>query len=153
MLFVAALLLPFVSRPDDGSTEGSSPDSATLQKRVKELEDKLKLSEESLKRLMDERAKIAERTLVRVLEIDGDTGDLFYTAVDGPRPVRERIATAGQALELVELTKQKADGQAVYFLVLYPRTRSRFPTDTQVRTYEQWLKGVPHKFDNPFAAK
>lgn len=155
LLFCIFLLLPFVSKADDAatSTTPANTDPAQLAKRVKELEDQLKLRDEELMRLMEERAKVAERTNVRVLEIDADTGELYYTTQDGLKPQRVRVENAGKALELIQRTKQTAEDKQAYFLILYPRTRSRYPTESQVRTYETWFKTVPHQFDNPFAAR
>jgi hypothetical protein len=154
LLFCIFLLLPFVSKADETSTATpSNTDPAVLAKRVKDLEDQMKLRDEELQRLMEERAKIAERTNVRVLEIDADTGELYYTTQDGLKPQRVRVENAGKALELIQRTKQTAEDKQAYFLILYPRTRSRFPTESQVRTYEQWFKTVPHQFDNPFASR
>jgi len=152
LLFCMFLLLPFVSKPES-SVDGSDATGAVSAAQLKQLEDQLKLRDEEVRRLQEERAKIAELTHIRVLEIDGDTGELSYTTQDGAKPQRIRITGAAQALELIQLNKQRADGQQVYFLVLYPRVRSRYPTESQVRSYEAWLRTVPHQFDNPFATK
>jgi hypothetical protein len=154
LLFCIFLLLPFVSKAEDttGSTSGPT-DVATLQRKLKETEDQLKIRDVEVQRLMDERAKVAERTVVRVLEIDTDTGELYTFSSDGPRPERIKVANEAQADALIRRTKQLAEGKPVYFLILYPRTRSRFPTQPQIETYASWFKGVPHKFDNPFAVR
>lgn len=155
LLFCIFLLLPFVSNEAEPSDEtaDTSTNPAVLQQQLRDARDTLKIRDEELRRLMEERARVAERTVVKVLEIDGDTGELFYFNTDGPRPERIKLSSEAQSLELIARTKQTADGKPVYFLVLYPRTRSRYPTDPQVRQYEDWLKSVPNKFDNPFAVR
>jgi hypothetical protein len=155
LLFCMFLLLPFVSKSDDQATGPTDPtDPVELQRRLKETEDKLTLKEEEVRRLLAERAKVAERTLVRVLEIDADTGELYHFSREGLRPERVKVATPADAAALIRRTQQtEAEGKQAYFLILYPRTRSRFPTEPQVTAYADWFKDVPHKFDNPFAAK
>jgi hypothetical protein len=155
LLVCIFLLLPFVSRPDAATPdpEAVNADPAMLLKRLREAEDKLKIRDEEVRRLMEERARAAERTAVRVLEIDADTGELFYYTQDGPRPERVKVANAAQAQLLIDRTRQTADGKQAYFLVLYPRVRSRYPTEPQITTYADWFRDVPHQFDNPFAAK
>ncbi len=155
LLFCIFLLLPFVSNENeaDTSTAELSDDPAVLKKQLRDALDAMKIRDEELRRLYEERARVAERTVVKVLEIDGDSGELFYFNTEGPRPERVKINSEAQTLELIARTKQTADGKPVYFLVLYPRQRSRFPTEPQVRSYEDWLKTVPNKFDNPFAAR
>jgi hypothetical protein len=155
LLFCMFLLLPFVSRSEDSPPGPDQPtDPATLAKKLKEAEDQLKIRDEEVRRLMQERATAAERTTVRVLEIDPDTGELFHFSTDGPRPERVKVATADDAAALIRRTQQvERDGKKAYFLLLYPRKRSAFPTQPQVNAYADWFKGVPHQFDNPFAAR
>jgi hypothetical protein len=154
LLFCMFLLLPFVSRTEDAPLSPDTPtDPATLQKRLKETEDRLKIKDEEVRRLMAERAKAGERTAVRVLEIDGDSGELSYFSGDGPAGERVKLANAAQAQLFIDRTKQTATGgKQAYFLILYPRKRSAYPTQPQLNTYADWFKDVPHQFDNPFAA-
>ena len=151
LLFCIFLLLPFVSGPDGKSTDGPPVDVPALQRKLKEAEDQLKIREEEVRRLMDERAKIADRTAVRVLEIDPTSGDLFYLSEDGPETKPVKVTSEAQAKRLIERTRQKAGDKQAYFLILYPRTRSAYPTQPQLERYADWFRDVPHKFDNPFA--
>lgn len=155
LLFCMFLLLPFVSRNEDAPPSTDAPtDPATLQKMLKDAEDKLKIKDEEVRRLMADRAKAGERTAVRVLEIDGDTGELSYLSIDGAAGERVKVTNAAQAQLLIDRTRQTATGgKQSYFLILYPRKRSAYPTQPQVNAYADWFKEVPHQFDNPFAAK
>jgi hypothetical protein len=155
LLFCMFLLLPFVSQADETPPDPNSPtDPVSLQKRLKDLEDQLKIKDEEVRRLMTERSKTGERTAVRVLEIDADSGDLFAFQSDGATGERVRVANAAQAQLLIDRTRQTAaSGKQAYFLILYPRKRSAYPTQPQVNAYASWFKDVPYQFDNPFLAK
>ena len=160
LLFCMFLLLPFVSRTDEGAAEANtdSDDSAKLKQLLEEARDKLKLREEEIRQLMDERSKIADRASVWVLEIDGSEteagrGRLYFISQDGPKPERREIKDQASAGLFIARAKQKSGSKRPYFLILHPRTKSRFPDEPQLKMYSAWFQSEEHTFDNPWASK
>jgi len=159
LLFCMFLLLPFVSRTDEGAAESSNPeDAAKLKKLLDEAQDKLKLRDEEIRQLMEERSRIADRASVWVLEIDGSEteagrGKLYFISQDGPKPERREIKDQASANLFIARAKQKSGSKRPYFLILHPRTKTRFPDEPQLKIYSQWFQTEEHTFDNPWATK
>jgi hypothetical protein len=141
LLFCIFLLLPFVSK-SDGTEAGEGQSEADLKA-------KLEMAEAQVKALMAERAAVADRLNVRVLEIEAETGKLFDYNREGPTPMRREVSNQAEAQLLIDRAKQKSGGRAVYFLVLNPRKLSAFPSEEQVREYRRWFRDVPFGFENP----
>ena len=158
LLFCMFLLLPFVSRTDEATGDpGKAEDAATLKKLLDEASGKLKLRDEEIRQLMEERSKIADRASVWVLEIDGSEneagrGKLYFISQDGPKPERREI-TAATVANFIARAKQKSGSKRPFFLILHPRVKSRFPDEPQLKLYSGWFKDEEHTFDNPWAAK
>jgi hypothetical protein len=143
LLFCIFLLLPFVSKSDESATsEGQAGSNADLNT-------KLEMAEAQVKALMAERANVADRLTVRVLEIEAETGKLFDYNREGPIPVRREVSNQAEAQLLIDRARQKSGGKAVYFLVLMPRKLSGFPSEEQVKEYRRWFRDVPFGFENP----
>lgn len=151
LLFCIFLLMPFVSGPPpaEPAPDKKATDEKPLPTDVKLLQDMLREEQMRVERLTKEKhAKLTDRLMVRVLEIDPRDGTLFYYD-----PGREEIRAEADALRLIQ--KQKAAASTggvvkdVFFLVLYPRTDSGFPTDDQKKTIRLWFKDVPLGFDAP----
>jgi hypothetical protein len=153
LLFCMFLLLPIVSNPD-AKKAGTEPDTG-LPADVAELQQRLLLAEAQVKALLTERPKLAERTVVPVLQVDGKDGRLFYYDKSGPMPVRVDVEKAADAHLYIDRQKQVANGQPVHFLILMPRELSGFPTGPQRKMYREWFAGrqVPFTVDDPWAAK
>ena len=84
------------------------------------------------------------------MEIGKDDGKLYYLTGSG----REEIHNQDEATSLIENHRKEARRQAgreLYYLFLYPRTPSAYPTEEQITKYQKWFHGVPHGFDNPRA--
>lgn len=143
LLFCIFLLLPFVSKQDGEDGTESADAKALAETKVK-----LELAEAQVKALMKERAAVADRLNVRVLEIDDRDGRLYYFNREGPEPKRTELANQSEAQLLIDRWKQTAEGKAVFFLLLYPRKLSGFPLRKQVEEYRRWFQDVPHGFDN-----
>jgi hypothetical protein len=148
LLFCIFLLLPFVSKAE-GESAKDDTDPTQLPSDTKLLQDRVQLAEAQVKALMAERANVADRMSVRVLEIEAETGKLFDYQREGPTPKRVEVANKADALLLIDRHKQKADGKPVYFLILGPRKLSGFPSEAQLREYRTWFQDVPHGFVNP----
>jgi hypothetical protein len=157
LLFCIYLLMPMVSRQSESLTE-----------KERQLEDRLRYAESELSRrdreglaVTDQMRKdiedlrkakvkaLQERLAVRVLEIDGETGNLYYRD-----PERMEVKSEGDARELIDRDRrERGVGQKeLYYLILYPRDpRSAYPTQEQRRRYDRWFAGVALGYDIPGA--
>ena len=87
---------------------------------------------------------------MRVLEIDGATGKLYYRD-----PERVEVRNQGDARSLIDRDQRQREVNRgeLYYLILYPRDADRgYPTRGQREQYERWFEGVALGFDNPNAA-
>jgi hypothetical protein len=159
LLFCIFLLMPYVSRPDEGlpNPDSADPGLATgentmddLRQKVLDLELKLEQTEQELASLRRDVVNPANRLSVRVLEIDGSTGKLYAFEPDNPDP-RQEIRNQADAQRLIDQQKRLAQGKEVFFLILYPRKLSGFPLQSQVDSYRRWFQSVPFNFDNPWS--
>jgi hypothetical protein len=139
LLFCIFLLMPYV-KPVEGEAGAVTPkpgDAAELKGEI----DALRRERDRLKR---ERSQVLDRLVIRVLEIDRNSGKLFDYD-----PERVEIATASAAQDLIERQRQASIGRDVYFLFLFPRESSGYPLERQMTAYSDWFKDVPHGFDDP----
>ena len=132
--------------PEPAPESKTPPPTENLPTDVKELQRQLAEANLRLERVEKTRAKLADRLSVRVMEIEKETGKLFYFDPD-----RIEVKTEGDALRLITRQKYLAGQKDVFFMILRPRVVSAFPTETQLDTFRQWFKDVPHGFDNPLA--
>ncbi len=150
LLFCIFLLMPFVSSPaknDDDKPEKKAP-AVELPTEVAELQKRLlaasKDRDEAVKRLDRYQKERGERLVVRVLEIDPGNGRLVYYA-----PNRQEIASQAQAEQLIAYEKRLAGEKDIFFTIQYPRQASKHPTDTDLTSYRDWFRNVPHGFEIP----
>lgn len=151
LLFCIFLLMPFVKAAGDGAEGGAAtppvePPPSDIQDAAKAIE---QLRRE-IERLKQERADAVQQLVVRPLEISKDDGRLYYYAGGERLEVRNQ----DDALKLIEQQRRELrqkGGQDLYFLILYPRVLSGFPTEGQIRDYQRWFQGVPYGIDNPRA--
>ena len=156
LLFSIYLLLPMVANPEGAESEADRQAreerlrwaEAELAKRGEQGEAmtaKLREEVERLRRLKTQ--ELQNRLAVRVLEIDGQTGQLFYRDPD-----RVEISSQADAHKLIERDRQ-AQGVArkeLYYLILYPRDPdSAYPTREQKQHYDRWFEGVALGYDVP----
>ena len=103
---------------------------------------------EELEKLRTERIEVLQQRLfIRVLEIDPDTGRLYYREPDGMR----EIASQADALDLIARHKRDAGNRELYYLFLFPRRLTGYPEQRQLERYDHWFKGVAHGTDNPLS--
>jgi hypothetical protein len=147
LLFCIFLLMPFVSGPAASETEKEAvkKDTPPPPTDVQELQRQLVEAQKRLDRVQKERANLADRLSVRVLEIDGANGKLFYY-----NPDRQSVTSQADAQRLIDQQRRIAGAKDPFFLILYPRGPSGFPEKPQREAYEQWFKDVPHGFDKPY---
>jgi hypothetical protein len=152
LLFCIFLVLPLAKEPGD-----TSADMAELEERLRQKEEELERLRESgrdlprelrdeIEKLRQERGKALQKRLaVRVLEIDGDTGKLYYRD-----PERVPIPDEAAAHALIENDRRKLGQKELYYLILYPRSRtSGYPTVGQREQYDRWFEGVALGYDIP----
>jgi len=147
LLFCIFLLMPFVKTVGEAS-DNSGPEVTAVQPATIDPTNVDSLQRE-IERLQRERAETLKNLLVKPLEIDRDTGRLFFYAGGERLEIRHQE----DAQRMIEQHQRQArlSGGNVYFLFLFPRTLSGYPTEGQVREYHRWFKDVPHGFDNPLS--
>jgi hypothetical protein len=162
LLFCIFLLMPMVRFEGEGSPYAKLSEA---EKQLQEREERLRQQEQEIERLRrelgetpaelrkdlkalrEEKLKaLQQRLSIRVLEIDGSTGKLYYKD-PGPVEIRNRA----DAQVLIERDRRTAAGgrQEVYYLILYPRERSPYPERQQREQYDQWFNDVAHGWDIP----
>jgi hypothetical protein len=155
LLFCIFLVLPLAKGPDD-----SSADVADLENRLREKEQEVerlrqagrdlpKELRDEIERLRQEKGKaLQQRLSVRVLEIDPETGKLYYRD-----PERILLPDEAAAHALVESDRRKLGQRELYYLILYPRSpASPYPTRAQRERYDRWFEGVALGYDIPGGA-
>jgi hypothetical protein len=156
LLFCIFLVLPLAKESDDTSAEVAALEERLRQKEV-ELErirdsgrDMPRELQDEIEKLRQEKRKALQKRLnVRVLEIDGDSGKLYYRD-----PERIPIADEAAAHALIESDRRKLGQKELYYLILYPRSRgSAYPTVGQREQYDRWFAGVALGYDVPGATE
>jgi hypothetical protein len=155
LLFCIFLVLPLAKEPGD-----TSADVAALEERLREKEKEVERLRESgrdlprelrdeIEKLRQEKGKALQKRLaVRVLEIDPDTGKLYYRD-----PERIPIPDEAAAHALVESDRRKLGQKELYYLILYPRNpASTYPQRGQIESYDRWFAGVALGYDIPGAS-
>lgn len=155
LLFCIFLLMPYVKRTGkaDGAEPGSAPSpwselqppGGTTPTNPDELARRVEQERQELERLRKEKMEVLQNRLaIQVLEIDADTGKLFYYG-----PERAEVTDEAQAHALIERQREQARGRELYYLFLFPRKATGYPEQGQLRKYERWFAVVPHGIDRP----
>ena len=152
LLFCIFLVLPLAKEPDDHSEE-----VAALEARLREREDVVERLRQAgrelpnelrdeIEKLRQEKGKALQKRLaVRVLEIDPETGNLYYRD-----PERIPVPNEASAHALIESDRRKLGQRELYYLILYPRSpASTYPTRGQREHYDRWFQGVALGYDIP----
>jgi hypothetical protein len=153
LLFCIFLVLPLAT-PEAKQSGDASADAATPEELLPEKVEQLRQMEHQLRddidKLRQEKSKTLQKRLaVRVLEIDGDTGKLYYRDPD-----RVPLADEAAAHSLIDSDRRKLGQKELYYLVLYPRNPSSDkPTVGQREQYDRWFVGVALGYDVPSAAR
>jgi hypothetical protein len=129
---------------------------ARLERELRDLrtkgarKDKKDEESESARKFDREREKareLAKRLFVRVLEIDPETGKLYFR---NPDRVEVRNQADAEKLFKQDQEQQKADKRELYYLILYPRDpTSDKPELRQREDYDRWFSGVALGYDIP----
>jgi cell division protein FtsB len=150
LLFCIFLVLPLAQKANDASADAVE---AQLPPQTEEEVERLRQSavalRDEIERLKRDKGKeLQKRLAVRVLEIDDQTGKLYYRD-----PERLPIPNEATARALVERDRQKLGQKELYYLLLYPRDpASSYPTVGQRADYDRWFEGVALGYDNPNSA-
>jgi hypothetical protein len=157
LLFCIYLLMPMVGSSGDGE---SDVDRLERDQKLRDLQAQLARKGmtddeavrarllEDIDRLRREKAQqLQTRLSVRVLEIDPETGKLYYRDPD-----RVELREQADAQKLIERdrSQQGVAKRELYYLILYPRERSSDkPTREQRERYDRWFVGVALGYDIP----
>lgn len=104
---------------------------------------KMDIIMQELERLRKEKQQALLRpTYVRVLDVDGKTGDLsFFDPTNLDNPVLP-IPNEKSARALIVRHKKEAGDRQLYYHFLYPRHETGRPTLAQEMAYKRWFAGV-----------
>jgi hypothetical protein len=150
LLFAIFLLMPFVSGPSvaEPAADVKSPPEKPLPDDVKQLQEMLREEQLRVERLEKERqARLTDKLLIRVLEVDRANGVLYYYDRD-----RQELRSQADVERYIFQERKRATSNGasrdVFFLILYPpRGTSAFPTRAMEAQLDAWFKDVPHGFD------
>lgn len=162
LLFCIFLLMPVFGEEEGAEGGGtlSAEDMADayeslkreLQRKSQELQrlenmraslDKIDQLMQELERLRKEKQQAMLRpTYVRILDIDGKTGDLsFFDAASVEDPMLP-ITSEKSAKALIARHKTEAGDRMLYYHFMYPRKETGRPTLAQEVKYKGWFTGV-----------
>jgi hypothetical protein len=155
LLFCIYLLMPMVAPADPEEEAQRREREEKLRSLEAELARKGVVGEEVPARLREEIERLRKekvqalqtRLSVRVLEIDAETGKLYYRDPD-----RVEVRSQEDARKLIERdrSQQGVATRELYYLILYPRDpRSAYPTNEQRKRYDRWFEGVARGYDIP----
>jgi cell division protein FtsB len=150
LLFCIFLVMPLAKGPEE-----TAADVAALEDQIRQKEQELEQIRASgrdmprelrdeIEKLRREKGKALQKRLaVRVLEIDGDSGKLYYRD-----PERIPVPDEAAAHALIESDRRKLGQKELYYLILYPRSRgSTYPTVGQRQQYDRWFESVALGYD------
>jgi hypothetical protein len=162
LLFVIFLLMPIANLEELEEKRQTASDltdtvdslERELQRRTQEV---LKLEEaraaaDEIDKLRIELDKLRQaatqplhkRTAIHVIDIDGKTGDISYYDAALPEQAMLNLTDEKAVATLIERHEREAGGRELYYLFLYPRRESGFPTRAQERRYQAWFGKVNH---------
>jgi hypothetical protein len=151
LLFCIFLLMPYVKTTgpaygvDSGTPPTVEPKQPDPAQNLAELARRQEEARRELERLLTAKGQvIQDRLLIHVLEIDPADGKLYYRDPD-----RVEIADANEAVALAARHKDQGGNKEPYYLILFPRQPSGYPTQRQYKNYDRWFQGVAHSFDIP----
>jgi hypothetical protein len=162
LLFCIFLLMPLFreeASPETVAAEAPSDlaqENENLQRELRRRKDEIKrlqieyqlpidrdrLSAEVDRLRKEKNQVLAERLFVRVLEFDPRSGALFYPDPAAPGKQGLKITSAELAGDLIRRHQQQAGARELYYVFLFPRADSSYPTEEQFEQYRRWFAGV-----------
>ena len=162
LLFVIFLLMPVANLNElDEKRELASDLGDTVKSLEQELQGRIqevhkleeaRASADELERLRAELEKLRQaaqqplnkRAAIYVIDIDGKTGEIsYYDAARPDQPVLQ-LTDAKTVAGMIERHQRDAGGRELYYLFLFPRPQTGFPTRAQERQYQAWFANVGH---------
>lgn len=143
LLFCVFLFLPIVGQSD--SLDPLSNEKPALLQKLPDIDSSKQLLSEIQKLRTERTDKYKEKLFTRVLEIDAESGDLFFRNPD------KIIINNKDALQaLINQDRLSSAGKELFYMVLFPRDpNSSHPTRGQRETYENWMNDIVWSFDIP----
>jgi hypothetical protein len=151
LLFAIFLLMPLFKSGD----AAADPERLAREERLRGLEQELERLrrqgssapadlEKEIEKLRQERAKdLQARLVVRVLETDPKTGQLFYRD-----PELAEVRNEADARALIDRDRRDHEGRDLFYLALIPRVGGEgLPTNRQRDQYLKWFEGVALRFE------
>jgi hypothetical protein len=149
LLFCIFLLMPLIKATDEDANAAEAPETTVSPPKKptsKTPESRTERQKEDVAQSRKERIRrLQENLFIRVVEIDADTGKLFFHDADQ----RQEIRNQDDAVKLITAHREEAGTRELYYLFLYPRRLTGFPLRSQTERYENWFRGVAHTIDNP----
>ncbi len=155
LMFCIFLIMPMV-KPSEDTGFGR----AAREERIRQLEAELERAkkqgkslstsqEEELKKLREELARtLQQRLVIRVLQIDPQTGRLFYYDDNKKKVFLDSRQTADALIDADR--RSQGSNHEMYYLILYPRDANTiYPLVEDRERFDQWFGGVPHGYDVP----
>ena len=84
---------------------------------------------------------LQQRLFIRVLDLSGKTGELSSYDPATPTQPNVKITSADAAGALIRRHQREAGDRELYYLFLFPRPDTGFPTDRQFEQYKRWFGG------------
>ncbi len=145
LLFCVFLIMP-LARPDTEEGAALPKSGDELLKQHFQDQENIRRLQEELKKIQEKKGlSLQERLAIRVLEIDPQTGELYYRS-----PERHPIKDQADAQSLIENDRRAlaVNQKELLYVILYPRDReSDRPTGAQREKYERWFRDVQVRFD------
>ncbi len=160
LLFVIFLLMPIsnLNELEDKREQASDLGDAVtslereLQTRIQEvhkLEDARAAADE-IEKLRAELEKLRQaaqqplhkRTAIYLIDIDGKTGEISYYDAARPEQPVLKLTDEKTVASMIERHQRDAGGRELYYLFLFPRPETGFPTRAQERRYQAWFAKV-----------
>lgn len=162
LLFVIFLLMPIVNLEEFEKKRQTASDLSDavdslereLQRRTQEIQkledfrdsaadfDKLRAELDKLRQAAQQ--PLHKRTAIYVIDIDGKTGEISYFDASQPQQPVVKLTDEKKAAALIERHQRDAGDRELYYLFLYPRPETAFPTRLQERHYQAWFAKVAH---------
>jgi hypothetical protein len=158
LLFCVFLVMPLAKGTGEDTAEASNKELKDLRAELDRLHGLGADEPEKIRQELEELRKakgtmLMDQIFVRVLEIDGATGELSYRGGSGRVPIRSE----NDLLELLKEDRLRSrEKREVIFQILYPPDPySSYPTTGQRRIIESWFakNRIAYKFVVPVAER
>jgi hypothetical protein len=162
LLFVIFLLMPIANLDELEEKRQAAGDLSDtvdslereLQRRTQEVSnlEEARADADEIEKLRAELEKLRQagaqplhkHTAIHIIDIDGKTGEISYYDAALPEQSLLQLKDEPGVRTLIERHQREASGRELYYLFLYPRRETGFPTRAQERRYQAWFGKVAH---------